>query len=160
MPTINAAGLKLIKDFESKVEPIPEGDGCWEWVGFIRPNGYGQFGRKEKAHRASFRLNNGQIPDGMCVLHRCDNRSCVNPKHLFLGTQTENIHDMNRKGRGRQGGPSGERAYQSKLTDDAIAEIRSTPKWRGSGIWLAKKFDVTPQAICYARNGKSWRHLY
>ena len=81
--------------------------GCWEWQSAIRGNGYGAFfthlieeGRKcHGAHRYSWMLANGPIPDGLWVLHKCDNRICVNPDHLFLGDRTDNMRDCAQKGR-------------------------------------------------------------
>lgn len=84
---------------------------CWNWMASIKPNGYGQIGRGGRgagvvyAHRASWELVNGKIPDGLQVLHHCDNRRCVNPSHLFLGTQKDNIRDMLSKGRHISGFP-------------------------------------------------------
>jgi hypothetical protein len=76
---------------------------CWLWTAFVKDNGYGQFGRGANdgvyAHRYSFELANGTIPDGMCVLHRCDVRNCVRPDHLFLGTELDNAQDRDAKGR-------------------------------------------------------------
>lgn len=85
-------------------------DECWEWKDSLGTTGYGQFctydGQRNhtlKAHRVAYELTNGQIPDGLCVLHRCDNRRCVNPFHLFLGTRGDNWNDMISKGRGTLG---------------------------------------------------------
>jgi hypothetical protein len=83
------------------------GDGCWEWQASKRATGYGQFaylGKPSvKAHRVAWMLNRGLIPDGVCVLHRCDNPGCVRPSHLFLGTQEDNIRDREVKGRSPTG---------------------------------------------------------
>ncbi len=90
-------------NFEGKFIPEPN-SGCWLWGAYCMTNGYGTFcpgnGRRVLAHRASFELYVAPIPEGLLVLHRCDVRCCVNPNHLFLGTQADNIHDMWAKGRG------------------------------------------------------------
>lgn len=83
--------------------------GCWEWTAACYPNGYGHFMRvKHKvvlAHRMAYELANGSIPEGLLVLHRCDNRRCVRPDHLWVGTQSDNMRDMHTKGRcGRRPG--------------------------------------------------------
>jgi hypothetical protein len=85
---------------------VAQGDGCWEWTGYIRPDGYGQFGVDrsihERAHRMAYQLTAGPIPKGIDVCHRCDNPACVRPDHLFLGTRSDNMRDMVAKGRGRK----------------------------------------------------------
>ena len=92
------------------IEPEPN-SGCWFWAGTLYKSGYGSFashcapdgsGRNSRAHRYAWELFVGPIPDGMKVLHRCDQRSCVNPDHLFLGTHQDNMDDMAIKGRGRK----------------------------------------------------------
>lgn len=96
---------------------VRKGPGCWEWTAALRDTGYGQMGlsksspffgyangtgpwnRPIKAHRFSWLIHHGSIPEGMCVLHHCDNRKCVRPDHLFLGTKTDNMRDASAKGR-------------------------------------------------------------
>lgn len=88
---------------------VAKGDGCWLWTGATHRNGYGSFklrgGRQVRAHRFSWELARGPVPDGLSVLHRCDNRRCVRPEHLFVGTQRENLSDMVAKGRSATCGP-------------------------------------------------------
>mgnify|MGYP006447779273 CR=1 FL=1 len=85
---------------------MPSKESCWEWDASKDSYGYGTFwykGCSERAHRVSYMTFVGPIPDGMCVLHRCDNTSCVNPDHLLLGTQADNVHDMDSKQRRNTG---------------------------------------------------------
>lgn len=87
-------------------EKVAKSDGCWLWTGSRQRNGYGflfagtrKEPHPERAHRVSWRIHFGEIPDGLWVLHKCDNPPCVNPEHLFLGTRTDNMRDCARKGR-------------------------------------------------------------
>ena len=96
-------GMTLEWRFWQSVAPMTEGGGCWEWVGTIGSNGYGNIascGKKRSAHRVSWELHFGN-PGLKCVLHRCDNPPCVNPTHLFLGTHDDNMRDRTLKGRNR-----------------------------------------------------------
>lgn len=99
-------------------------DDCWTWRGYVNNMGYGQycvFGDKPKgSHRLAYALTNGPVPAGANVCHRCDTPLCVNPNHLFLGTQKDNIHDMGEKGRQA----TGERNGNSKMTADRIRTLR------------------------------------
>lgn len=87
----------MVEEFEKRIERIPE-SGCWIWLGGLQPSGYGIF-RRTRAHRLAWELYKGEIPDGKSVCHRCDIPSCVNPEHLFIGTQQENMVDAFKKGR-------------------------------------------------------------
>lgn len=132
--------------------------GCWEWTGACSDTGYGCFydGRAYSTHRYSWIMANGPIPKGLCVLHRCDNRPCLNPDHLFLGTKRENSRDMSEKGRTGVTDRAGEKHGESKLTDVAVREIRSSKE---KGRSLAAKFGVSESAVSLVRRGKSWTHV-
>ena len=97
--------LNTLKErFEQKIELVPFSTCHW-WVGALGRGGYGifrEYGRLEKAHRSSFKIYNGQIPRGAYILHKCDNPSCVNPGHLFHGSQKDNMDDMRAKGRAKE----------------------------------------------------------
>ncbi len=136
-------------------------DDCWKWIGSQHQVGWhGQWrskaGKIELAHRAAWRLFKSEIPGGLFVLHKCDNPLCVNPTHLFLGTQTDNMSDMHGKKRGRQGVSLGEKHGRSKLTTAAVIEIRTSNL---SGTELAKKFGVTPTTVCDVRKRRIWNHI-
>ena len=137
--------------FEAKIETPADPLGCWRWTASTR-NGYGVFhvGRITlHAHRVAWWLWRGMIPDGLCVLHRCDTPPCVNPEHLFLGTPKDNSADMVAKGRAA----SGERSAQAKLTRTAARVIRLS---RLSGRRLAAQFGVTESAISRVRRWNRW----
>lgn len=130
---------------------------CWYWVGARHKLGYG-LAATGKAHRVSWELHCGSIPEGMNVLHRCDVRCCVNPDHLFLGTQADNVHDMCDKGRRRSGDIRGEKNPQSKLTVEKVAAMREMRRTTGASyraIGLA--FSVTTMTAHRAITNQSWR---
>ena len=116
---------EIIKmEFEDSYCPEPN-SGCWLWTKAINGFGYGSIWKNNTAmgaHRYSYELYVGEIPDGLYVCHRCDIRSCVNPNHLFLGTAKDNCHDMYFKGRDRT---RGENHWQCKITDQQVEEIRN-----------------------------------
>ncbi len=130
--------MKTIQErFEEKYEVDPFG--CWLWTSAKYGNErYGVFrldNRNQGAHRASWQLYNGDIPSGLCVLHKCDVGLCVNPEHLFLGTQTDNVHDMMNKGRQNfgHGGHHNNHAYGEnsgvcKLPWNSVLKIRTRYK--------------------------------
>lgn len=149
-----------LRSFMDRVA-LPTGDGCWEWQGYIRENGYGTIGRHDRAHRVAYELFIGPIPTGLDVCHRCDNRRCVNPAHLFAGTRTDNMRDCVAKGRLTQGDRRGERNGAAKLSASDVADIRAefaaNPGMNQTRTAL--KYGVTPGAIWLIVHGRKWRHL-
>jgi hypothetical protein len=136
-------------------------NGCWEWMGALGPNGYGRTGDKNKpdlvAHRVSYTLTKGRIPEGKIIMHTCDNRKCVNPSHLVAGTYLENMQDMIRKGRDYHPIKFGEESPRAKLTEGNVREIRSSVDITDAEF--ARRFGVTDTAIRSARIGVTWRHI-
>lgn len=132
---------------------------CWEWTGAVNSSGYGSFSwlnRREGAHRVAYKLQIGDIPKGLCVCHRCDNRLCVNPGHLFLGTKAENNADMATKGRSTRGS----RNPQAKLTEKQVRRIRADyePR-RVTQAKLAKRYGVHEATIWRIIHRVDWAHL-
>jgi hypothetical protein len=164
---------EIIDRFWKKVQKT---DTCWLWTASVRNKGYGAFAytldRKliqDRAHRFSYRLNMGEIPDGLFVLHRCDNPACVNPDHLFLGTNQENIEDMLRKGRHIPGGThcgddgkwkKGTEHPATKLTPEDVIEMRGLYATGGiSYSQLGKKFGINPSSACKIVKRLRWAHV-
>jgi hypothetical protein len=124
-------------------------------------DGYGNFGLNGEsllAHRVAWSFfNNTNIPDGMCVLHSCDNPSCCNPYHLYIGTQIDNIRDRVTRGRSRKVGYHGENHPRAKLSQIAVTEIRRFLAAGESCVNLGKRFNVCHQTISNIKTGKCWR---
>jgi len=122
---------------------------CWNWLASKNKEGYGQFsldGKMIRAHRISYEIYKDKIPENMCVCHHCDNPSCVNPDHLFIGTDLDNNRDMMMKGRANKS--SGESNGQSKLTWRNVKEIRRLNKSNKlSQEEIAKKFGISRPAV-------------
>jgi len=140
--------------FEEKYDPCPM-SGCWIWaIGPWDRDGYGYQGHI-RAHRLAWELFFGPIPAGASVLHKCDVRCCVNPNHLFLGTQRDNAHDAMNKRRHC----FGEKHGMSRLTEAQVLEILALRNSGIKGIEIARRFGVTPQLISQIVTGKNWAHL-
>lgn len=156
-PTSVKLSDRQMRNFWSKVEKL---DGCWNWKASISTNGYGRFKVTGvvtgAAHRISWMINKGAIENGKHVCHHCDNRKCVNPAHLFLGTRLENMQDMARKDRST----FGEKSARSIFTSSMISEIRSKKKRdKISNPSLAIKYGVTTTCIWQIVNRKTWRRV-
>lgn len=162
-------GVRDIQPMANKFWPkvkVAGADECWEWQAAIqRATGYGLIGKggfgagSEGAHRVSYRMHIGEIPQGMVVMHACDNRRCVNPKHLRLGTYRDNTRDMIAKGRRRlaQEVKRGEQLPQSKLTEDMIRAIRAE-----TGLTfkqLGEKYGIGAAQAHKIFTRQSWRHI-
>lgn len=139
---------------------VPELDPCWEWTGAKLKAGYGLIGteshrRPALTHRLSWELHYGPIPDGLFVCHYCDNPSCVNPLHLFLGKNQDNVTDMVLKGRHGHGVRYG----HGKLNDAAVRELRLQAARGVPSSALADRFGITPGHARKIVRGDLWRHV-
>lgn len=137
------AGSPLDRLYKNSI-PEPN-SGCWLWLLSVDHHGYGQIninGKYERANRLSWRVFYGAIPAGLLVLHKCDMPCCVNPEHLFLGTDLDNNRDMHKKKRHVQF--SGEKLPQSKLTEASVREIRAST---ADTMTLARKYGVSRSTI-------------
>lgn len=150
----------LEQKFWEKVEVC---DGCWRWHAAKLPSGYGIIGgskgasKNHYAHRVSYEIHHGPIPDGMVVMHTCDNPECCNPSHLRTGTYKQNSEDMVSKGRASKGpGFVGELHPRSKLSASCVRAIRKSEE--PSSV-LAKKFAVSRSCVGSIRSGKNWSHV-
>jgi hypothetical protein len=152
-------GPKPVPAFERFWRFVEKGDGCWEWTGSSVPYGYGSFGADgtKRAHRISWEIHFGPIPNGLCVLHHCDNPPCVNPAHLFLGTRQDNSDDKMAKGRGGQ--PKGIRHPRAKMTDESVMEMRRLYAAGHTTRQLAQEFGLGKSSVWLACTRQTWAHV-
>jgi len=170
--------LSIAERLERNSMPEPN-SGCWLWLGVLSPKGYGQLvlGKSEsrysrRAHRLSYETFRGPIPDGLHVLHKCDVPACINPEHLFLGTNDDNVADRvakNRTSRGKRhavltvSAPGykppprkiGETNPKAKLTAEKVRGIREAS---GTLVAIGKRFGISPQQVWTIRRGLHWKH--
>ena len=151
----------MMNRFWSKVRKRKSTE-CWNWTAYVGTSGYGSFRshsprRPEYAHRVSWELTHGPIPDGMCVLHRCDNKLCQNPSHLFLGTRQENNQDRDRKGRSHH--LIGEAHPHSRIAERDVIKIRSAYQSGKTISALAREYAYTRQGMDAIVSHKLWKHV-
>lgn len=167
-PAITPPGVRMWKH----IMPEPN-SGCWLWTGLLNRDGYGIIGSGGKnghglnAHRVSYETHNGPIPEGMLVCHKrkCNNRACVNPEHLYLGTQFDNMRDASALGtlKGRRQGRklSGEEHRSAKLTWEIVRGIREEKRSRRTlNRDFAARYGVSLPIISRIVNGKIWRESH
>lgn len=143
---------------------VGEDDDCWLWQGPVDGTGYGHLlihpdrgpQRNVAVHRLAYEIAYGALPDGLCVCHHCDTPPCVNPRHLFAGTQSDNMRDCVAKGRR----PRGERHSRAVITEAHAVEIyvADLSVW-GAGKRLSERLGVTPEIVFEVRGGWSWKHV-
>jgi len=141
------------EQFEQKI--IKDANGCWLWSGAKHVYGYGHLrkdGKLLKTHRVAWEMYRGAIPDGLCILHKCDVPACINPDHLFLGTKTDNNRDRIAKGRTA----FGERIATTKLTDDQARAILIDPRTHRA---IAADYGVAHTQIGRIKRRQGWRHV-
>lgn len=148
--------------FMANVKRLDGEDGCWEWQRSLNTGGYGVTS-SGPAHRASYQFHVGPIATGLWVCHHCDNRKCVRPDHLFLGTPADNIADMVKKGRNGTCPTAlharGENVRGAKLTDEMVREIRSRVAAGRSNIETGRLFGVDASTVSNIAHRKTWTHI-
>lgn len=158
---------RKIKSIEERFwKKVNKSRKCWEWTACRNERGYGQIriGRRAVlAHRVSWIIHFGGLSPyidsliSLCVLHKCDNPRCVNPSHLFLGTQQDNVVDKVKKG--RQSSPHGEESHLSKLTEEEVNKIRELYKVGTSHKTIAKKFNISESNVGAIIRRETWTHI-
>lgn len=166
----------MTERFWSKVDQSGGPDACWNWTAFRDRDGYGRFQISKKvgrtSHRVAWEMENGPIPDGLCVLHKCDNPACVNVSHLFLGTRLDNNKDRHRKGRNgprvRKYGddnpsrkhpenlPRGEGHAHARINEDIVRKIRASSS---PSCALVAEFGLGESHVSRIRKHKLWAHV-
>jgi hypothetical protein len=153
------------KDADRFWSKVAKRERCWEWLGSQDRFGYGVIGasqhqRARKAHRVSWELHNGPIPEGLYVLHRCDNPPCVRPEHLYLGTDKENARDRASRHRGRENRQLGQANANVKLTEEDVRAILAALQTGATQQSVADRFGVSQSQVSMIVLGKNWSHLW
>lgn len=161
-------GARAIKQdlTERFLASVDKTESCWIWTGSLTRSGYGRInidGKMKRAHRVAWEMSFGPIPSDLCVCHICDNRRCVKPFHLFIGTSAENTADKvskNRQARNTRMGSlvrAGEDHTQAKLSASDVEQIRLRSAGGESYAALGREFGVTKSTIYSAVKGRNWR---
>lgn len=150
-------GTPVTERFFSKI--LLGGSECWYWGGHVDAIGYGRFMAmgENKAHRVAYRMFYGDIPSGMKVMHKCDTRCCVNPDHLQIGTQAENVMDMIAKGRKKSTPKFGEENPMAKASVAVVLEIRLLVSEGMKQADAARKFGLSPMCVSRIVRKESWK---
>lgn len=138
---------------------VEQKDGCWFWQAGEDKNGYGLMrvdGKTQRIHRVVYTLTKGEIPNGLHVLHSCDQPGCVNPEHLYLGTHQRNMTDMVEKGRSHK--PIGSKNGRAKLTWEKVCEIRAACAAGEHPATVGKRYDTPRGTIYNIIAGRSWQN--
>lgn len=142
-----------------KVDKSTTPNGCWPWYGHKDKLGYGRMGvgryRVLLTHRIAFEVSIGPIPEGLCVCHACDNPSCCNPSHLWIGTRQDNNADKMAKGRM----PSGEVHHCAKLNAESVRGIASKHEAGARVVDLAREYGVSESTVCDIVHGRTWTRV-
>lgn len=137
---------------------VDKATGCWNWTGKLMWHGYGRMEIDENqmyAHRASWFIHHGEIPDGLFVCHHCDNKKCVNPEHLYLGTAQQNMNDAVARNRF----PLGTKRKNTKLTEDQVVEIKIAIKRGDRDSEIARAYGRSDETIRGIRIGRTWKQI-
>lgn len=158
-PTAGSSSRYKTPDVAFMARSVMNDSGCIEWTGSCDRKGYGQLrigGKLIKAHRYAVEREIGPIPSGMVVMHTCDNPKCVNVDHLQVGTQTDNVRDMDAKGRRVNNQCRGMASYNAKITDDDVKAIRSDKRRQ---VDIAASYGIAQTVVSKIKLYQAWSHV-